>query len=365
MGDDSQSPENCTDSPTGFHASVYAATYTILFIPGLLGNGLALWVLCHVLRKKSKAVVFMINLAAADLAHVLSLPLRMYYYIHHSWPFGSFLCQSCFYLKYLNMYASICFLTCISIQRYLFLQHPFKAQAWKCQYDVAVSAAIWAVVGAACLPLPILRSPNLTNDTHTCFADLGVRPLSLGASVAMVVVAELSGFLVPLAIIVSCTWRTRRSLKGGHARLPQAHEKRKAWRMILGCAAVFFVCFTPYHVNFPLFMMVKQEAIRSCSVRRGILHFHTVSLCLASLNCCLDPIIYYFMTSEFQQKLFQNCAVITCSRFTSLENSGTAVSSAEGQSEANKRKKNVLMAYFWIRGPHRLEDDGMASPLSS
>ncbi|KAJ7310452.1 hypothetical protein JRQ81_007370 [Phrynocephalus forsythii] len=69
MGD-----ENCTDSPMGFHASVYAATYTILFIPGLLGNSLALWVLCHFLREKSKAVVFTINLADAHLAHVLLKP---------------------------------------------------------------------------------------------------------------------------------------------------------------------------------------------------------------------------------------------------------------------------------------------------
>lgn len=60
--------------------------------------------------KKTKAVIFMINLAIADLAHILSLPLRIYYYFTHTWPFGRGLCLFCFYLKYLNMYAAIMFL---------------------------------------------------------------------------------------------------------------------------------------------------------------------------------------------------------------------------------------------------------------
>lgn len=52
----------------------------------------------------------MINLALADLAHILSLPFRIYYYFTHEWPFGRGFCLLCFYLKYLNMYAAIAFL---------------------------------------------------------------------------------------------------------------------------------------------------------------------------------------------------------------------------------------------------------------
>ncbi|XP_062997809.1 putative P2Y purinoceptor 10 [Elgaria multicarinata webbii] len=356
--------ENCTDPLMGFQASLYGATYVIIFIPGLLGNSIALWVLCRFINKKSKAVIFMVNLAAADLAHVFSLPLRMHYYLNHSWPFGGFLCQLCFYLKYLNMYASICFLTCISIQRYLFLLHPFKAKDWKCRYDVAISVAIWAVVGAACLPLPILRSPSLTDSTDTCFADLGVKTLSMASSITLVIVAELSGFLVPLVIIICCTWKMGRSLQESHGSSPHTNEKQKAWHMILGCAAVFFVCFTPYHMNFPIFMMVKQGVIADCSVRRHVLYFHAVSLCLASLNCCLDPILYYFMTSEFQQRLFRCSGDTISSCFTILESSRTTTSSAGENSEGDKRNTAILMRYFWTLQPHRFESDGMESPLS-
>ncbi|XP_058052931.1 putative P2Y purinoceptor 10 [Ahaetulla prasina] len=359
------SSENCSDPSMGFQASLYAATYVIIFIPGLVGNSLALWVLCCFIKRESKAVVFMMNLAVADLAHVLSLPLRMYYYINHRWPFGSFLCQFCFYLKYLNMYASICFLTCISIQRYLFLLHPFRTKSWNCRHDVAVSAVIWIAVGAACLPLPILRSPSLTNNDNTCFADLGVKQLTRGASITLMAVAELSGFLLPLAIIIYCTWKMRQSLQDPHAPLQQADERRKAWRLILGCAAVFFICFTPYHVNLPIFMMVKQGVFGSCSVRHQVLNFHTISLCLASLNCCLDPILYYFMTSEFQQRLFRHSRAAFLHRFIHLDNSRTAVFAAkEEEEEGGKRSENVLMAYFRPFRPQRLENDSMEPSLS-
>ncbi|XP_051486645.1 putative P2Y purinoceptor 10 [Apus apus] len=296
---------NCTGPQMSFQSTLYATTYTLIFIPGLLANSAALWVLCRFISKKSKAVIFMINLAVADLAHVLSLPLRMYYYINHTWPFGSFLCQVCFYLKYLNMYASICFLTCISIQRHLFLLHPFRAKAWKRRYEAAVSAAVWLLVGAACLPLLVVRSPALSNSTNTCFSDLGVKQLSPGASITLVTVAELFGFVIPFGTIACCTWKMRRSLRECPGQLQSTSEKRKALRMVSTCAAVFFVCFAPYHLNFPVFMMVIENIIQDCAVHRSALRFHPVSLCLASLNCCLDPVLYYFMTSEFQDQLLR------------------------------------------------------------
>ncbi|NXN93016.1 GP174 protein, partial [Rhinopomastus cyanomelas] len=307
---------NCTAPQMSFQSTLYATTYTLIFIPGLLANSAALWVLCRFISRKSKAVIFMINLAVADVAHVLSLPLRMYYYTNHMWPFGSFLCQLCFYLKYLNMYASICFLTCISIQRCLFLLYPFQAKNWKRRYDVAISTVIWLVVGAACLPLLVVRSPALSNSTSTCFSDLGVKQLSPGDSIALVTVAELFGFVMPLGIIAGCTWKMRQSLRECPTQLQTTSEKQRALRMVLMCAAVFFICFTPYHINFPFFMMVIENIIRDCSVHRITLRFHPISLCLASLNCCLDPILYYFMTSEFQDQLLRHSCAALRARFT-------------------------------------------------
>ncbi|XP_076963387.1 putative P2Y purinoceptor 10 [Callospermophilus lateralis] len=297
---------NCTDLQMTFQDSLYATTYILIFIPGLVANSAALWVLCRFISKKNKAIIFMINLSVADLAHVLSLPLRIYYYINHNWPFQRALCLLCFYLKYLNMYASIFFLTCISLQRCFFLLKPFRARNWKRRYDVGISAAIWVIVGTACLPLPILRSANLAKNTKFCFADLGLHNISMASSIGMVTAAELGGFVLPVIIITYCTWKTRKSLQEFQVPPQNTKERKKALRMVLMCAVVFIVCFTPYHLNFPFFMMVKQHVFSNCSFIKSTLCFHIISLCLANLNCCLDPVVYYFMTSEFRDQFSEH-----------------------------------------------------------
>ncbi|XP_054852647.1 putative P2Y purinoceptor 10 [Eublepharis macularius] len=315
------SPDNCTEPGVEFQHSLYAVTYTIVFIPGLLTNSVALWILCRVISKQNKTVIFMVNLAAADFAHVLSLPLRIYYYINNCWPFGVFLCQFCFYVKYLNMYASICFLTCISVQRYFFLLHPFRAKNWKRRYNVAICLAVWIVVGVACLPFPLMRD---SKKTETCFTELGIRKISNKAfSLIMVIVAECVGFLLPLIIIVYCTWKTKASLQEYQMPLQNMVEKQKALRMVATCAIVFFVCFTPYHIVFFFFMMVKEMIITDCGTVTSILYIHPFCLSLASLNCCLDPILYFFTTSEFQDRISRHSSLAIRSRLMSKESASS------------------------------------------
>ncbi|KAM6253794.1 putative P2Y purinoceptor 10 [Porphyrio hochstetteri] len=315
-----QSNQTCSSQNITFKNNLYATMYTLIFIPGLLANSAALWVLCRFINKKSKAVIFMINLAVADLVHVLSLPLRIYYYINSIWPFGKYLCLLCFYLKYLNMYASIFFLTCISFQRYCFLYKPFRAKDWKQRYDIAISAVVWLVVGLMCLSFPIMRSQGLTNNTSACFADLQVRQIGNSLlTVLLMAAAELFGFIIPLITILYCTWKTKDSLRNFEIPLQNSSERRKALRMVSMCAIVFCVCFVPYHINFFFYMLVKENVITDCFLASITLYTHPFSLCLASLDCCLDPILYFFMTSEFQDQISRHSSIVMRSRLMSKE----------------------------------------------
>ncbi|CAM9342872.1 unnamed protein product [Lampetra planeri] len=350
---------------------MYTYFYLLLFIPGLLLNTIALWVLCRHISKNTKAVIFMINLAVADLAHILSLPLRIYYYYTHAWPFGRGVCLFCFYLKYLNMYAAIVFLVCISVQRCIFLLKPFIARWWRRRYDVLISVFLWLVVGAACTPFIFMRSSskssifsqnffnksvfldaNATQDitsyvelhepflspstltevfstasaTDSCFKDLPMRHLSLSLTITIMVFAELCGFLIPLVCISYSSFCICRSLNqvqevkissSAHSRLQsvtsldnnrekqsrRSHEKRRALRMVMSCSGLFLLCFAPYHINFLLYLMVSQNIISHCTMSLAVRQFHPVSLCLASLSCCLNPLLYYFLTAEFRLHL--------------------------------------------------------------
>ncbi|XP_076878822.1 putative P2Y purinoceptor 10 [Brachyhypopomus gauderio] len=306
---------------------LYSYFYLLIFIPGLLGNSLGLWVLCRFISKKTKAIIFMINLAIADLAHVLSLPLRIFYYlsVNHCWPFGSWMCLLCFYLKYLNMYAGIVFLVCISVQRCAFLMRPFCAKRWKRRYDVRISAALWLVVGLCCLPFILMRtSEEKTHQNCTsCFKDLPMRKVNLPVAVTIMTFGELLGFVAPLTVIGFCSFfivrSLRRSLQAGHS----ATDKKRALRMVLVCTGVFMVCFMPYHINFLLYLMVTQGIITQCPTQLVVKQFHPISLCMASLNCCLNPIIYYFLATEFQKQLSKQGSSVLRGRLMSLESTSS------------------------------------------
>ncbi|KAM3867044.1 uncharacterized protein ACN63O_008758 [Diretmus argenteus] len=397
------SSPQCAYNLTGWEQrmdQLYTYFYLLLFIPGLLLNTVALWVLCRHISKKTKAVIFMINLALADLAHVLSLPLRIYYYFTHTWPFGHTICLLCFYLKYLNMYASIVFLVCISVQRCVFLLKPFSARQWRRRYDLLISITLWVVVGLACTPFILMRSSSSTTSTSVsarantnhgvtypfhatstqgpiantklyasllytsptfrpvsspsppkvgCFKDLPTRRLPLPLVLSMMGLAELFGFLLPLAAISYSSFRICRSLNQRqnqdqqntqaalnssarhHLRSASSSacqtdkpldkqtngEKRRALRLVLSCSALFLVCFAPYHLNFMLYLMVSQDIVVHCATRLAVRQFHPVSLCLASLSCCLNPLLYYFVTAEFRLHLTRRTSSFNSSLISS------------------------------------------------
>lgn len=232
--------------------------------------------------------------------------MRIYYYITDSWPLGHASCMLFFYLKYVNMYASIFFLVCVSVRRCELIMRPLRHSSPRRRGDWLMCAVGWLLVCLCCLPFPMLRvSGGLnSNSSSKCFADLPTRDIGAPAAGALLMAAELLGFVIPLALVLACTCLMAGSLRKQAAEaVPDKGEKRRALRMVLGCAGVFLLCFAPYHVTMPLDFLIKANMVTDCDFKRLILRSHPVTLCLASLNCSLDPLIYYFTTDEFRRRL--------------------------------------------------------------
>lgn len=156
--------------------------------------------------------------------------------------------------------------------------------------------------------------------------------------------AELFGFVIPLTCICFSSIRIARSL---HQRQTQDQqnsgplsssarnrtqsvtstdkchekqtnsEKRRALRMVLSCTGLFLLCFAPYHINFMLYLMVSQDIVSHCAMRLAVRQFHPVSLCLASMSCCLNPLLYYFLTAEFRLHLTRRTSSFTSALLSS------------------------------------------------
>lgn len=70
MGDPTNVTCNHSEDLQNYQHHLYAVVYSVILAPGLLGNVLALWVFRVYIRETKKAVVFMMNLAVADLLQV-------------------------------------------------------------------------------------------------------------------------------------------------------------------------------------------------------------------------------------------------------------------------------------------------------
>lgn len=155
--------QTCVDY--GALQSLLAVLYTIIFILGLVGNLVALWVFFCVHSKKNSVRVFLINVAFADLLLVVCLPFRILYHSQGNiWNLGPTLCKVVGNLFYMNMYISITLLGLISVDRYLKIHRMgVQTRLWSIKCSTALCALIWTMAFALTLVLLLSKNHSQTN----------------------------------------------------------------------------------------------------------------------------------------------------------------------------------------------------------
>ncbi|KAJ3589805.1 hypothetical protein NHX12_010646 [Muraenolepis orangiensis] len=296
---------NCT-LDTSYRFTFYQVSYGAIFIIGLATNGLALHRLWHSPRTLTSTAVYMANLSVADLFFVVSLPLRIYFYHLRARPFlmspadralrppsGAF-CQLTFTLKYITLYGGIFFLVCIAADRYLAVVHPTRSALRRPRFAWLLSGAIWCLVLGLSLGLPMLRFAGaVAPNRHPCPLDPSSRrqrPLILSA-LGLV----LGAFLLPAALLLYSYCRVLVVLRRRRRRT--RGQRRHTLTIIYWVLAMFLLCFAPYHVNLLVYTLSHVGLLPVCGLARASMALHPVVLSLASANCCLNPLIYYFSSS--------------------------------------------------------------------
>uniref|UniRef100_A0A8C8VGJ9 G-protein coupled receptors family 1 profile domain-containing protein n=1 Tax=Pelusios castaneus TaxID=367368 RepID=A0A8C8VGJ9_9SAUR len=275
-----------------------SVVYFIVFLLGLLGNGLGLWSLCAGSRRSSWSAlrVLVCNLGVADLLYVFTLPFLMtYYHQGRVWSFGKESCRLMRALFHINLYASIGFLTCISIHRYLGIVHPLKIRG-RCQAlgpNLLLSALVWGWV-------IIQVSPDFSfskiNSTGTkCHDTTGNE--NLDAYLPYVLAITMTGFVIPFLIIVGCYGHVVVVLVRNENVNPTL--KRRSIKLVVLVMVLFSICFLPYHVFRNLNLLTRKWQLQGACTQtlKNIYVSYQVSRGLASFNSALNPLLY-LMTSE-------------------------------------------------------------------
>ncbi|XP_024655457.2 lysophosphatidic acid receptor 6 [Maylandia zebra] len=262
---------------------VYAGIFGCIMVIGLPLNAVSLWILLRRHSLKSPNAVFMVNLALSDLLAIMSLPMRIY---HHATgtPLGIITCLFSVIIFRKNLRSSASFITFISMDRLLAVVYPLRSRHLRTSCNAWKGAAlVWGFFLVVNIPEGIGFFKHLQNHTdHICFQSHYYKSVTRSAIIYLQIVLLVTMLAVNIVCTVMVSWTL-------HKHLSDSAKVRNKVNVMLIFAInllIFCTCFLPM----PLHAVTKSKT----SI--------TPLACLTVLNCCLDPLTYYFSFDSFWKK---------------------------------------------------------------
>ncbi|XP_039976331.1 type-2 angiotensin II receptor-like [Xiphias gladius] len=337
----------CADWPPVPMTTVIPTIYSIICVLGTVANALAVSVLAHAsASRRTVANTFMLNLCVSDLLFLLSLPLWAVYYSRgYSWPFGKVACKLCGVLHNLNLYASIFFITSMSMDRYLAIVHPLRSQSARDPKRARLTCIlVWVLACACSAPTLALRDARYVKglDVEAC----AIFYPNHNWYMTLVCMKIVLAFLLPLMVISCCYCAIGRhlladtglvrmknpshpsnmsSFKSLESSKPEGPptpcvspsscggrplEGRGLERVLWTVAAVvlaFFLCWFPFHCVTFIDVLKSEGRLDSCWVNWTIQNLTPLTLCLGFSNSAINPVLYCFIGNHFRGRLGGLC----------------------------------------------------------
>ncbi|XP_051893095.1 probable G-protein coupled receptor 82 [Pristis pectinata] len=305
------SPEPVCNLTSGrLEKVVLPVLYSFIIFVGVPANIMALWMFLKQYRKHG-ILVYLINLAAADLISCLTLPFRVaLLLVGDLWRESSPICATTMIIInssfYYTVSCSTMFLAFISISRYAMIVKPNSKHLnkfYNTSFAQCACVITWIVT---IIPILILNLNYFFREVKlvagaVCYniqLQYGKR-VSANAfvTVAVIFLLLLVMFAFSYASIALelCTVRKKK--------LSQRNRviHIRAQMIIIGAMTGFIVCHLPYHV-YQIVAGLHRSHNSSCLWLQQTHHVKLITLCLVSLSSCLDPILYFLLSKSFVKR---------------------------------------------------------------
>ncbi|XP_062311118.1 relaxin-3 receptor 1-like [Osmerus eperlanus] len=294
-----------------------ALVYSMVCALGLVGNSLALYLLHSRHRQKQSSInCFVMSLAVTDLQFTLTLPFwAVDTALDFRWPFGRIMCKIVSSVTMMNMYASVFFLTAMSVARYYSVSSALKMRSRRAANAKWVSLGVWAVSLLATLPHAVYSTSVHVSDEELClvkFPESGSwdPQLLLGLYQLQKV---LLGFFLPLVVITTCyllllRFVLSRRIAGGTGGVDSEKDRLKRLSKVTKSVAIvvlsFFLCWLPNQALTLWGVLIKFDLVPfSVAFYNAQAYIFPLSVCLAHTNSCLNPVLYCLIRREFRAGL--------------------------------------------------------------
>ncbi|XP_065526576.1 G-protein coupled receptor 35-like [Lathamus discolor] len=266
------------------------ALYNFIFFFGALFNALALWVFFCKIKKWTETRVYAVNLVFANCFVICTLPF-MAYLLRNKSTQGE-LCQFIETIYLLHQHVSIYIISFISIDQYIAIKHSLKARTFRSPSKAALLYGLPLVSIITGATVQIWQSQSTL-----CFQKDTTMPAALS------LLSMFFVFILPFAILTFCSTEVIESLKRClNTSSPEEKSIQKAVHVIYANLIVFLVCFLP--ASFGLRVRFVMDSVgATCFMLQVMKNISSLTRCIATSNCSLDSVCYYFVTREFHEAL--------------------------------------------------------------
>ncbi|XP_076971254.1 relaxin-3 receptor 1 [Tamandua tetradactyla] len=316
-----------------------SVVYSVVCALGLAGNLLVLYLMNSKQGwRKSSINLFVTNLALTDFQFVLTLPFwAVENALDFKWPFGKAMCKIVCTVTSMNMYASVFFLTAMSVARYHSVASALKSHRARahnrdrccgrslgdsCCFSAKVLCVlIWASAALASLPTAVFSTTIKVLDEELCLVRFPDKPRAGDAQMWLGLYNTqkvLLGFVLPLGVISLFYLLLVRfisdrrvagvesgaAVSGGGLAGASARRRSKVTKSVTIVVLSFFLCWLPNQALTTWGILIKFDAAPfSHEYLLSHVYAFPVSVCLANSNSCLNPIFYCLMRREFRKAL--------------------------------------------------------------
>ncbi|XP_034042628.1 G-protein coupled receptor 1 isoform X2 [Thalassophryne amazonica] len=280
--------------------------YIISIVLGLIGNGTVIWVTAFKCKKTVNSV-WLLNLAIADFVFVLFLPFYIDYILRDfHWNFGIQMCKVNSFVSVMNMYASVLFLTVLSIDRYISLVHLNWSQRYRTiERAWVVCSCVWVVAAALSCPVLIFRDTMRLRDKVVCFNNFHSHDSQTAAMrhVVTVVIRTTVGFLLPFSAIFVTGILLTIKAKSSQDSVHMSSFSKTVSAVILA----FFFCWAPFHIFSLMELTIHSSAHLHNVLKTGF----PLATSLGFFNSCINPLLYMLLGKKVRHILKHACMSIT------------------------------------------------------
>ncbi|XP_074654542.1 somatostatin receptor type 2-like [Tubulanus polymorphus] len=344
--------------------------YGVTFLLGFVGN--AIVVLVILLNRKSRSVttLFLVSLALADVLFLtICVPCELVRFFTTHWHMGETFCKIFAFTEMFTTIASITNMVAMSLERYIVIVHPMRARSWfTIGRTKIIILSVWLLSVALSLPAVAVQGSELTNwykgstkvSILLCVDHVDSKWRIVYAWYQLCILFALPTFIMAFcySIVVYVLWVSTRQLakmttsqskkyerngscsddesrhrlasntysnvslggsqRGASTTSRGAREhsavvqkaRKQVIKMLITVVVIFLVCWGPklifaVLIRYRLQFLYEDE---SFPIVKGFIYL------LPYVQSCVNPIVYGFMSSNFQRGLRHVCRAYVCHR---------------------------------------------------